>query len=172
MDDAPMTAPDDDASLRSTIGIFVALVVGGAAAGAAIVLVTVGTDDVALAIGALTLPLAFGLGFAAWRSLVGVWLVAHLGRAALHSRGAEDRFRDEVMESFAAIRRDGIASSPFSWVFVPIAILVGSIGAIVIALIDGLDRPMGPAFLAGVTTAYGLLLRRLARSGRLPLPAE
>jgi hypothetical protein len=28
MDDAPMTAPDDDAGLRSTIGIFFALVVG------------------------------------------------------------------------------------------------------------------------------------------------
>ena len=167
-----MTSPGDDAGIRSTIGTFVALVLGGAAVGALVVAGTVGTDDVALAVGALTLPVAFGLGFAAWRWLLTVWLVAHLGRAALRSRGAEDRFRDEMVQSFGALRAKGIGALPFSWVFVPVAILVGLAGGIVIALIDGLARPMGPTLLAGVATAYGLLLRRLARIGRLPLPAE
>jgi len=73
---------------------------------------------------------------------------------------------------FGALRAKGIGALPFSWVFVPVAILVGLAGGIVIALIDGLARPMGPTLLAGVATAYGLLLRRLARIGRLPLPAE
>ncbi len=167
-----MTPRGSRAGIRSTIGTLVALVLGGGAVGALVIVATVGADDVPLVVGALTLPGAFGLGFAAWRSLLTIWLFAHLGRAALRSRGEEDRFRDEVVRSFSALRKDGMTSLPFSWVFVPVAVVVGLLGAILIALIDGLARPTGPALLAGVATAYGILLRQLARSGRLPLPAE
>jgi hypothetical protein len=167
----PVYAPDA-MDMRSAIGTWVGLVLGGAAAGALTVLTTVGTDDVALAIGALTLPIAFGLGFAAWRSLLGVWVVANLGRAALRSRGQEDRFRDEMVQSFGSLRANGLGALPFSWVFVPVAILVGLVGAVLLALVDGLAQPVGPAVLAGVCVAYGIILQRLARSGRLPLPAE
>jgi hypothetical protein len=158
--------------MRSAIGTWVGLVLGGAAAGALVVLATVGTDDLALAIGALTLPIAFGLGFSAWRSLLGVWVVANLGRAALRAGGQEDRFRDEAVQAFGALRAKGLGALPFSWVFVPVAILVGLVGAVLLALVDDLARPLGPAVLAGVCVAYGILLRRLARSGRLPLPME
>ncbi len=168
---APVTM-DGIRDAGSAIGTFVALVVGGAAIGAVIVLITVGSGDVALAVGGLTLPVAFGLGFAAWRSLVAAWLFTHLGRAALRSGGTEDGFRQGMVRSLGALRNDGVPSLPFGWVFVPIAILVGIVGAIVIGLIDGFEQPMGPALLAGAATAYGFVLRRLARSGRLLIPGE
>lgn len=160
------------ADARSAIGMFVALALGGAAVGAVIVLTTVGTDDVALVIGGLTLPVAFGLAFAAWRSLIVAWLMTHLGRAALRSRGQKDEFGQELMRSLGALRSDGAPRLPFGWVFVPIAIVVGIVGAILVGVIDGFAQPIGPALLAGAATAYGFLLRRLASSGRLLMPGE
>ncbi len=157
---------------RTAIGTVLALVLGGAAIGALIVLVSVGTDDVALAIGGLTLPVAFGLGFAAWRSLMVGWFITHLGRAALRSRGREDGFRQEMMRSLVDLRGDGTPRLPFGWVFVPIAIAVGIVGGLLVGLIGGFERPIGPALLAGAAAAYGFILRRLASRGRLLLPGE
>jgi hypothetical protein len=153
-------------------GTFAMLVLGGAATGAAVVAATTGTDDVALAVGALTLPMVLGFGFAAWRGLLGAWLAAKLGRAMLRSRGDEQRFRDEVRGSFGEIRDAGLGALPFSWVFVPVGVVVGLVGGVILALLGGLDRPAGPALLVAAATGYGILLRRLARAGRLPLPDE
>jgi hypothetical protein len=160
------------AGTTSVVGTFLALVLGGAAVGALVVLVTLGTDDVALAVGALTLPMVLGLGFATWRSMLGAWLAAKLGRAMLRSRGDEERFRDEVRGSFGEIRDAGLGALPFSWVFVPIGVVVGLVAGVILALLGGIDRPAGPALLAAAATGYGILLRRLARAGRLPLPNE
>ena len=172
-----MTIPRDDRVLpptgwRPTAGTFAALVLGGAAAGAAVVAATVGTDDVALAVGALTLPIVLGIGYAAWRSLLGAWLAAKLGRAMLRSRGDEAQFRVEVRGSFGEIRDAGVGALPFTWVFVPVGVLVGLGGGVIVALLGGLDRPAGPILLAAAATGYGILLRRLARAARLPLPSE
>lgn len=160
------------ADWRATIGTLAVLVIGCAAVGAVLVAVTIGTDDVALAVGALMLPLVLGLGYAAWRSLLGAWLAAKLGGALLRSRGDEERFRDELRGSFSAIRDAGLGALPFTWVFVVVGIGVALGGGIVLALLAGLDRPAGPVLLAAAATGYGILLRRLARAGRLPLPAE
>jgi hypothetical protein len=172
-----MTMPGDQPSVpagdvRSTVVVLAGLVLGGAAVGALIVALTIGANDVALVVGALTLPMVLGLGYAAWRSLLGAWLAAKLGGALLRSRGDEARFRDEVRTSFAAIRDAGLGALPFTWVFVVVGIVVAFAGGIVLALLGGLDRPAGPILLATSATGFGILLRRLARAGRLPLPAE
>ena len=172
-----MTIHGDDPPLpptgvRSVAGTFATLVLGGAAVGAAVVAVTIGTDDVAPVVGALTLPLVLGLGFAGWRSLLGAWLAAKLGRAMLRSRGDEVRFREEVRGSFGEVRDAGLGALPFTWVFVPVGVVVGLVAGLILALIGGLDRPAGPALLAAAATGYGILLRRLARAGRLPLPDD
>lgn len=170
--DPPTVPPHDVRSVLGVVGVLAGLVLGGAAVGALLVAVTIGTDDVALVVGALTLPMVLGLGFATWRGLLGAWLAAKLGRAMLRSLGDEERFREEVRRSFGAAGQAGPGALPFSWVFVPVGILVGLAGAVVLALIGGLERPAGPALLAAAATGYGILLRRLARAGRLPLPDE
>lgn len=153
-------------------GTLAVLVLGGAAIGTAVVAITIGADVGALAVGALTLPLVLGLGFTAWRSLLGAWLAAKLGRAMLRSRGDDERFREEMRSSFGEIRDAGLGALPFTWVFVPVGVLVGLVGAAILALLGGLDRITGPIVLAAMASGYGILLRRLARAGRLPLPSE
>jgi hypothetical protein len=153
-------------------GMLLAIVASGALAGAALALVTAPGSSVAIAVCAFTLPLAFGLGLSAWRGLLGAWLMTILGRSMLRSRGDEDRFREETKRSFATIRDAGPGGLPFTWVFVPVAAVVGLTAGLALFLIERGTTTLASVALPVAATAYGFVLRRLARQGRMPLPDE
>ena len=148
-----------------------AIPLAGIVIGILVVLATATASEGTLLIGGLTLPLGFGLALAAWRSLLGVWLAAILGRSALRSRGSEARFRDETVRAFSSIREAGLERLPFTWVFIPVGVLVGMTAALAMGLVGG--GGMLPAvLLLAAASVQGVGLHRLARTGRLPLPAE
>jgi hypothetical protein len=157
---------------REIATILAAILLGGAATGAVIALLTSGGSDVALAVSTVTLPLAYGLGLAAWRGLLGVWLTVLLGRSMLRSRGDEGAFRDETKRAFSSIRDAGPGRLPFSWVFVPVAAATGLVAALVMVVATGGAAVLTGVLLVVAATAYGIVLTRLARAGRMPLPDE
>jgi hypothetical protein len=151
---------------------FVAIVLGAVVVGAMLALLSAPGSGAALAVCAITMPLAFGIGLTAWRSLLGVWLAAVLGRSMLRSRGSEERFREETIRAFGSIREAGIATLPFTWVFVPVGVAVGSVGALALLLVTAGSALPTAMLLALSASAFGVYLRQLARTGRLPLPQE
>ena len=157
---------------REIATILAQILLGGAATGAAIALLTSGGSDVALAVSTFTLPLSFGLGLAAWRSLLGVWLSVLLGRSMLRSRGNEGAFREETKRAFSSIRDAGPGGLPFTWVFVPVAAATGLVAALVLVVATGGAGVLTGILLVVAATAYGIVLTRLARAGRMPLPDE
>ena len=153
-------------------GLLASFLFGGMSYGLAVAVFVGGGAVGALVVGFFALPLAFGLGMTAWRSILGAWLVAHLARSAVRSRGDEARFREELKGTLAGLRRDGPASLPGTWVFVPIAGAVGLVGALAMALLAEGGRLVAAALILAGCLAVGILMRRLARQGRLPIPEE
>ena len=157
--------------VRTFVGLFAllaGLLFGGMATGLAIAVVVAGGSVGAIVAGFLFLPLVLGLGMSAWRGIVVAWLVGGLGRALWRSRGDEAGFR--------AATRDHVRSAggnlPGTWVFVPIAVLVSLVAAVLMAVSADRDGMTAGALTFGIGVAYGVLLRRLARSGLLPLPED
>jgi hypothetical protein len=145
---------------------------GGMAFGLAVALVVGGGSEGALFVGFMALPLAFGLGMVAWRAIVGAWFVAKLTTSAVRSRGREDRFRAEVQATLDEIGKGGPAGLPGTWVFVPVAVIVGVVAALLMLIVADGSRVGAAALLFAGSVGVGLALRRLARAGRLPLPEE
>jgi hypothetical protein len=156
----------------ATASLLAIFLFGGMAIGLAIALTVGGGSPGAIAVGFLALPLAFGLGMVAWRAILGVWLVAILGRAALRSRGDEGRFRAETRASMEEIRTDGPATLPGTWALLVVAILTGVVAAMLMVVFAEGDRLGAAALILAASIGYGLVLRRLARQGRLPIPEE
>jgi len=148
------------------------LLFGGMAVGLAIALTAGGGSVGAILVGFLALPLAFGLSMSAWRALLGAWLLAGLARSAARSRGDEGRFREEVVRSLQAIRDRGPAGLPGTWVFVPVTLIVGAGSGLLMAVAAERDGLTAGALILVACAGLGVLLRRLARQGRLPIPEE
>ena len=104
----------------------------------------------------------------AWRGVALAWLTGNLLKAGLRSRGDEERFRTETRRS---IERLG-GGLPGTWVFVPVGLAVGGVAAVAMLLAAEGDGFVAAAATFAACAGYGLLLRRLARSGLLPIPAE
>ncbi len=169
---APEPAPHETRPPLPAAATFVAIPLVGAAAGLALAIIAAPGSEVAAVVAAVTLPLAYGLTLATWRAMLGVWLTALLGRSALRSRGSEERFRDETIRSFAAIRAAGPGSVPFTWIFVPVNFATGFVAGFVLIVLSGGTRGGAAVLLLLAVTGQGILLRRMARAGRLPLPDE
>jgi hypothetical protein len=153
-------------------GLLAALFFGGMAIGLAIALAFGGGTVGAIFVGFVTLPLAFGLSMAAWRAWLGAWLLGHLAKSALRSGGDEARFRDEMKRSLGTIREGGPATRPGTWVFVPTTLVVGLVGAVLMAITAQGDGLTAGTLTLAACVGLGVLLRRLARTGRLPIPEE
>jgi hypothetical protein len=169
---APEPAPDAAPSHLPTAATFVAIPLVGVAAGLLLAIVAAPGSEAAAVVAAITLPLAYGLSLMAWRAMLGVWLAALLGRSALRSRGDEQRFRDETIRSFAAIRAAGLGSLPFTWIFVPVGLATGFVAGSALIILSGGTQGSVAALLLLAATGQGIVLRRMARAGRLPLPDE
>ncbi len=172
-----MTLPEPDprAELPRPLAgavTFVAIPLGGVLAGAVLAVATAPGSGAAFTIGAIALPLGYLLAIAAWRALLGVWLTAVIGRSMLRSGGSEERFRAETIRSFGAIRQAGLGRLPFTWVFVPVGLAVGFAAGLLLLVLTAGSAALAASTLLVAATVQGVLLRRLARAGRLPLPDE
>lgn len=156
----------------ATIGWLAAIVVGGMAVGVAIALTAGGASTGAMAVGFVALPLIFGLAMSAWKAVLVAWLTAGLARSLLRSRGDEGRFREEAMRSLRSVREGGQAALPGTWVFLPVALLIGLVAAALMAILADGDSLVAGALILVAAIAYGFILRRLARQGRLPIPED
>lgn len=152
--------------------LFFAIPVAAAVVGLAIAVVAAPGSEAALVVCGATFPLAYLLCFGAWRSLLGVWLSAIIGQSLIRSSGDEQRFRDEAVRAFTSIREAGLGRLPFTWVFIPVSAAVGLAAAALLVLLSSGRDALAALLLALGATAFGILLRRLARAGRLPLPDE
>lgn len=154
----------------ATVGLLASLLFGGMAIGLAIALGPGGGSVGAIVVGFFALPLAFGLAVAAWRTVLVAWLMGGLARSLIRSRGNEERLREELGRSIDAARTSGIL--PGTWVFIPVCTAVGVVGGLAMAIAaDGDGVTAGGAILLGAI-GYGVVLRRLARRGLLPIPEE
>jgi hypothetical protein len=136
------------------IGLAIALTAGGG---------TIGS----LAVGSVALPLAFGLAMSAWKAVLVAWLTAGLARSLVRSGGDEARFREEAKRSLQAARDGGQAGLPGTWVFVPVTLLTGLTAAGLMAILADGDGLVAGAMILVAALPYGIILRRLARRGRL-----
>lgn len=76
------------------------------------------------------------------------------------------------MASMEEIRTDGPATLPGTWALLVVAILTGVVAAMLMVVFAEGDRLGAAALILATAIAYGLILRRLARQGRLPIPEE
>jgi hypothetical protein len=152
----------------ATLSLLAALLFGGMAVGLAIALGPGGGSIGAIVVGFFALPLCFGLGMTAWRGAAGAWMVGTLVRAMIRSRGDEATFRDETV---GRLRRAG-GVLPGTWVFLPTALVVGLGSGIAMFVASAGDRLLAGGALFLGCVACGLILRRLARRGLLPMPEE
>jgi hypothetical protein len=145
---------------------------GGIVVGLAIAVTFGGGSTGAILVGFVALPLAFGLALGAWRALLGAWVIAALAKSALRSGGDEERFRDEMVGAIGGVRDRGSVVLPGTWVFVPITLVVGALAAVAMAVVAEGDGPVAGVLLFGASAGLGMLMRRLARTGRLLIPGE
>ena len=179
-DDSKATPPPADAVAGdvpvrgpiATIGPLVAVVVGGMAGGLGIAVTAGGASTGAMAVGLVALPLIFGLAMTAWKAVLVAWLTAGLARSLLRSGGDEGRFREEANRSLRAVRASGRDALPGTWVFLPVALLTGLVAAALMAILADGDGLVAGALILVAAFAFGLILRRLARQGRLPIPED
>ena len=158
--------------VRTAVGLFAllaALLFGGMAVGLAIATTLGGGSVGAILVGFVYLPICLGVGMTAWRGIVLAWLASGLVRAAARSGGDEERLRDATREHHVGIREGGL---PGTWVFVPIASAVSLVAALAMLLLSDGNRLGSAAATLVVGIAYGVLLRRLATGGWLPVPEE
>lgn len=152
----------------ATLSLMAALLFGGMAVGLAIAIGPGGGSVGAIIVGFLALPLCLGLGMTAWRGAAGAWMVGTLVRAMVRSRGDEATFREETVGS---LRRAG-GVLPGTWVFLPTAVAVGALSGVAMFVASAGDRLLAGGAVALACLACGMLLRRLARRGLLPMPEE
>jgi len=163
---------DSAAEALGTAALWAGFLFGGMAFGLGVAYFVAGGSEGALFVGFMALPLAFGLGMVAWRAIVGAWFAAKLTTSVLKSRGREDRFREEVKTMLGDIGEAGPTRLPGTWVFVPVAVVVGAVAALLMLIVAEGSRVGAAALLFAGCVGVGLALRRLARAGRLPFPEE
>jgi hypothetical protein len=162
--DPPANAAPD---ATSSFLLLVAFVIGGAVVGLVIAYGVAGGTRVAVLVGFMALPLAFGLALGAWRALLVAWLATGIGRAVLRSGGDGTRFRSELIGSMRGDPGAPRKALPGTWVFVPVAGSVGAVAALLMAISAQSNGVLAGAMVLVAAIALGGLMRRLARDGRM-----
>lgn len=145
------------------------LLFGGMAYGVALAWLLAPGSGLARVIGLLMLPLSLGAGIAMWYAVAFATVWKLLSRVLLQSARGGDLERD-LTERITALAGRPI---PGTYVFVPVALAVSFACGLIVALTPA---ALDFAVVLGAFTAnglvFGLLLRHLARAGRLPVPGE
>jgi hypothetical protein len=151
----------------ASVLLLVGIVVGGALVGLAIAYGTAGGTPVAVFVGFMGLPVAFGLAMSAWRAMLGAWLAGNVGRALWRSRGDQALLRDELGRSVSTARRRGLDGLPGTWVFVPATSGVGLVAGAIMAVAAERNGLLAGLLVLIASIGMGIVMRRLARSGWL-----
>jgi hypothetical protein len=153
-----MAEPNERAPRGSdwlALALLLGLLFGGAAAGQAVARALAPGSVVAEWIGFFMLPLALALGLQLW---LGLWLLlALIGLARRPQRW-----------SSALERSPRARSARGAWVFVPVAVGIGGMAGVLMAVTAAAPAALLVCPLAGLL--YGLTTWSLARSGWLRLP--
>ena len=152
----------------SVLLTYLVLVAGGAGVGALLARVAGDGSTGALTAGAVTLPIALGIGVGAWGGLAKAWIVAKLWGALRRPEIAQDP-KAAIAAQFAELRDGG--PLPGAWVFLPVSLGVGAVGGFVVALASGGGVVGATAVYALAGGVFGVVTTRLARRGRI-LPGE
>lgn len=151
-----------------TLATWGGLLFGGMGAGWLLSNYLAPESDWAQVIGFMTLPLCFGAGMKSWYGVVSATLFSRLLNAGFKALRGKD-FKQSVMENMEEFR----GRMPGTYVFVPVCLLISAIAGFLMALSPsaiGFVEVFGAMVLSGL--AFGLLLRWMARTGRLPLPDQ
>lgn len=151
-----------------TLATWGSLLFGGMAVGWLLAGYLAPESDWAQAIGFMTLPLCFGIAMKSWYGAASATLFSRLLNAVFKALRGKD-FKQSVMENMEAFR----GRMPGTYVFVPVCLVISAIAGFLMALSPtaiGFFEVFGAMTLTGL--AFGLLLRWLARTGRLPLPDQ
>ncbi|HVR42942.1 MAG TPA: hypothetical protein VMS56_05795 [Thermoanaerobaculia bacterium] len=125
-------------------------------------------------IGFLTFPLCLGIGMTLWYQIAFavVWtrLLRALVRAARGTGDRERAFREAVVAELRDLPRE---APPGTWVFVPVSLGISLVAGALVGLAPAAESFIMPVILFGTYgLAYGVLLRWLAVTGRLPIPED
>ena len=144
------------------------LLFGGGAVGWLLADTLVPASDWARVIGCMALPLSFGVALKSWYGVVSATMISRLLNAVFKAFRGKD-FKQSVMENMEEFR----GRMPGTYVFVPVCLFISAIAGFLMALSPtafGVLEVFGAMSLVGL--AFGLLLRWLALTGRLPLPDQ
>ena len=121
-------------------------------------------------VGLLMLPLCLAVGMSSWYSAASAQVWTRLAHAMFEAFEGQD-FKDAVEESMQQLPLEGEAL-PGTFVFIPVSLVVSLIAGTLIGLTTA-SAGLFPAVavMAAIGLGYGVLLRVLARSRLLPIPA-
>lgn len=156
------------ATLRR-LGWIAVLLFGGMAVGVLLAWLLAPDSGLARFVGLLILPLSLGAGIALWYAVAFATVWRLLSAALMQSARGGD------LESDLKARLQHLRGRPIpgTHVFVPACLLISLAGGGLVGL-----APSARGFwlalvvFAAAGLGYGLLLRHLARAGRLPVPGE
>jgi hypothetical protein len=118
-------------------------------------------------VGFMTLPLVFGLGLKAWYAVVAAVGTKRLIGAAIDVLFRRRDFTEAAHASFA----DWRGRMPGTGVFLPIGLGAGFLAGVLTWLPYGsAGFPVCLGAWLALAGGYALLMRWLARTGRLPMP--
>ena len=149
------------------IGVWAGLILGGIGAGSGLAWLVAPGSDFALFVGLATLPVLFGLSLKAWMAAASAVVTKRFFGAAIATLLGRKDFATAVQDSV----RDLEGRMPGTGVFLPFGLAGGLVAGALTALADtsiGLGACLG-GWLA-LAVGYALLMRWLARTGRLPMP--
>jgi hypothetical protein len=160
----------DEPGFLMTLAAWGGNVVGGAALGWAVNTALASGSDWALAIGVLALPLIFGFGMKMWYAALAGAVTKRLAGAFLRALWHRSDIREEARAQLSGLREGGM---PGTNAFLAVGLVVGPLAGLLTAIGPTTAGALTVILVwAAIGVAYGVFLRWLARTGRLPPPDE
>ena len=161
---------DEEKNPWKSFGLMALVIFGGAGFGFLMAYLLAPESDLAAFVGMFMLPLAFFIGLKSWHGVAMAVMSKRLMGAAVKTVVGGQNFSDAVAEQTADL---DMRAPPGTYVFLPIAIIITVPCAVVFAFTaESVGAMAAFGIVAAVGVGYGVLLRWLARSGRLPFPDE
>jgi hypothetical protein len=147
-------------------GLLALLLFGGIGLGLLLVKIFSPSSALADFFGFMTFPLAFGISMTLWYYAASAVLVTKLVKILLKNRGKEN-FKETVSSEMGQYRNKPL---PAIFLFVPICTIISFIGGVLVGFNPTANFWIVVIVFTIAGFIYGLILKKLAHSGKLPLP--